>query len=64
MKTPVHVYDSCCRSFHKRFPSKRAARDWFMSGLAACEGAEQEHYTHMLLQLEEGKTEIDYNGMY
>lgn len=57
----VEVVDSLRPRWKKTFRSKRAARQWLMEGLAACDGAEQEHYANMLVELECGETVLHYN---
>lgn len=57
----IKVIDSHVKDgWSKTFNSRKAARAWIMEGLFGTDGAEQEHYVHMLLQLEEGKRTIDY----
>jgi len=44
----------------RSFNIKNECKDWIMSGLFACEGAERDHYVHMLCQLEDGKRFLEY----
>jgi len=57
----VRVVDRLDRRWKKTFRSKQAARRWLMEGLAACDGAEQEHYANMPVELESGETVLHYN---
>ena len=65
----IKIIDSC---FDKNsewyniaeFNSRKSAREWIMSGLFSCEGAERDHYVDMLSQLEESENKVlDYSGL-
>ena len=57
----IVVLDRFNPRWRKNFKSQRTARQWIMEGIAGTEGAEQEHYTRMLLELEGGATTLHYN---
>ena len=59
--TRIVVIDRFNPRWKKNFRSKRAARQWIMEGIAGTEGAEQEHYTRMLIELEGGARTLHYN---
>ena len=58
---PVLVVDRHMPKWRKRFRTRRACRAWLMEGMAGTEGAEQEHFTSMLLELEGGASTLHYN---
>ena len=66
MKNIYVIKDSCIGDGKviRTFPNKPSCLAWIMEGMRATEGAEQTHYVGLLLQLEEGMTELDYNGRY
>lgn len=45
----------------KRFKTRKALEKWVKQGYRETDGAEQEHYIHMLAQLDEGLDILDYN---
>lgn len=45
------------------FRNKKDCRAWLMEGLCGTDGAEQEHYVSMLMQLDEGKKVLEYNTL-
>ena len=57
----VTVIDRFDPRWKKRFKSRRSCREWIMDGLAATEGAEQEHFSRMLLEFEGGANVLHYN---
>lgn len=57
----VTVVDRFQRNWKKTFRTREKCRAWLMEGMAGCEGAEQEHYTNMLLELEGGASVLHYN---
>ena len=57
----VTVVDRCRRGWKKSFRTRDAARSWLMEGLAATDGAEQDHYADMLVELEGGASTLHYN---
>lgn len=58
---PIEVIDCFQADWRKDFKTREEARAWIMEGMAGTEGAEQEHYTNMLLELESGATTLHYN---
>ena len=57
----VTVVDRFQRNWKKTFRTREKCRAWLMEGMAGCEGAEQEHYTKMLLEFESGASVLHYN---
>ena len=57
----VTVVDRFQRNWKKTFRTREKCRAWIMEGVAGCEGAEQEHYTKMLLEFESGASVLHYN---
>lgn len=45
----------------RRFNSREELKSWVKEGFAACDGAEQRHYAHMLVQLDDGLNILDYD---
>ena len=58
---PIEVIDRFQTDWRKDFKTREEACAWIMEGMAGTEGAEQEHYTNMLLELESGATTLHYN---
>lgn len=57
------VFDSLMPKWEGRgFDERRDCYNWLIDGLRGTEGAERDHYVSMLLQLEDGKKNLDYNG--
>lgn len=44
----------------RRFPSADKCREWLMSGITACEGAERDQYVNMLQAMESGDHRLYY----
>jgi len=60
-KESITIVDRLQPKWKKRFKSRRTCRAWLMEGLAGTEGAEQEHFSSMLVELECGATVLHYN---
>ena len=60
-KVTIKVIDRCNRKWRKIFRSREKCRAWLNEGLAGTEGAEQEHYANMLVELNCGATILHYN---
>jgi len=54
------IFDNYRAEIIRSFSNKKDCRDWVMSGMFSCEGAEREHYVNMLGQLENGKKTLSY----
>lgn len=57
----VEVVDRCNKDWSRTFNSRRECLAWLNEGLAGTEGAEQEHYADMLVELNSGATILHYN---
>lgn len=57
----VTVVDRRDPRWKKSFRTRELCRKWLMGGLAGCEGAEQEHYANMLVEMESGASVLHYN---
>ena len=44
----------------RRFPNADKCREWLMSGIRSCEGAERDHYVNMLTAMESGDHRLYY----
>ena len=44
----------------RRFPNADKCREWLMSGIRSCEGAERDHYVKMLQAMESGNHRLYY----
>ena len=44
----------------RRFPNADKCREWLMSGIRSCEGAERDHYVKMLQEMESGDHRLYY----
>ena len=44
----------------RRFPDADKCREWLMSGIRSCEGAERDHYVNMLQAMESGDHRLYY----
>lgn len=45
----------------REFSSRAGVMEWIMDGMRSTEGAERDHYVDLLLQLDRGKRELNYN---
>lgn len=45
----------------REFSSRAGVMEWIMDGMRSTEGAERDHYVDLLLQLERGRKELNYN---
>ena len=61
--SPVTVGFSRIRIPDKKFSSRTKAREWIMSGIFGCDGAERDHYVSLLIQLDAGLTLLDYDSI-
>ena len=57
----IKVVDRTDPKFKRTFKNKDACLRWLHDGLAGTEGAEQEHYANMLVELNGGATTLHYN---
>lgn len=60
-KRAIKIVDRCEKNWSKTFETDDACRAWLMEGLAATEGAEQEHFSRMLVELQAGAKTLHYN---
>ena len=44
----------------RRFPNADKCREWLMSGIRSCNGAERDHYVNMLKAMESGNHRLYY----
>lgn len=45
----------------REFSSRAGVMEWIMDGMRSTEGAERDHYVDLLLQLDRGRKELNYN---
>lgn len=57
----IKVVDRTDPKFKRTFKNKDACIRWLHDGLAGTEGAEQEHFSNMLVELNGGATTLHYN---
>lgn len=57
----IKVVDRTDPKFKRTFKNKDACLRWLHDGLAGTEGAEQEHFSNMLVELNGGATTLHYN---
>ena len=57
----IKVVDRTDPKFKRTFKNKDACLRWLHDGLAGTEGAEQEHFANMLVELNSGATTLHYN---
>ena len=57
----IKVVDRTDLKFKRTFKNKDACLRWLHDGLAGTEGAEQEHFSNMLVELNGGATTLHYN---
>lgn len=57
----IKVVDRTDPKFKRTFKNKDACLRWLHDGLAGTEGAEQEHFANMLVELNSGATTLYYN---
>lgn len=57
----IKVVDRTDPKFKRTFKNKDACTRWLHDGLAGTEGAEQEHFSNMLVELNGGATTLHYN---
>ena len=57
----IKVVDRTDPKFKRTFKDKGACLRWLHDGLAGTEGAEQEHFANMLVELNSGATTLHYN---
>ena len=57
----IKVVDRTDPKFKRTFKNKDACLRWLHDGLAGTEGAEQEHFSNLLVELNGGATTLHYN---
>lgn len=57
----IKVVDRTDPKFKRTFKNKDECLRWLHDGLAGTEGAEQEHFSNMLVELNGGATTLHYN---
>lgn len=57
----IKVVDRTDPKFKRTFKNKDSCIRWLHDGLAGTEGAEQEHFSNMLVELNGGATTLHYN---